>query len=204
MKKLMMIPGPTPVDQSILNALSKDTVSHLDPEFVKILKETLEDLKTVVMTEKGQPFIIPGTGTLGMEVAIVNSLKKGDRLLVISHGFFGDRFVEIAQCYGIEVEVLASEWGKIVEVEEIAQKLKEKKFDAITLSHVDTSTGVCTPLKEVGEILEQFPETVFIVDGVCATGGIEERMDDWGIDILFTGNQKAFGVPPGLANAIFN
>ena len=101
-KKLMMIPGPTPVDQSILDALSKDTVSHLDPEFVKILKETLEDLKTVVMTKKGQPFIIPGTGTLGMEVAIVNSLKKGDRLLVVSHGFFGDRFVEIAQCYGIK------------------------------------------------------------------------------------------------------
>jgi len=204
MKKLMMIPGPTPVDQSILDALSKDTISHLDPEFVKTLKETLEDLKTVVTTEKGQPFIIPGTGTLGMEVAIVNSLKKGDRLLVISHGFFGDRFVEIAQCYGIEVEVLASEWGKIVKVEEIAQKLKEKKFDAITLSHVDTSTGVCTPLEEVGEILKQFPETIFIVDGVCATGGIEERMDDWGIDILFAGNQKAFGIPPGLANLVFS
>jgi len=103
-----------------------------------------------------------------MEVAIVNSLKKGDRLLVISHGFFGDRFVEIAQCYGIEVEVLTSEWGKIVEIGEIARKLKEKKFDAITLSHVDTSTGVCVPLKEVGEILKQFPETIFIVDGVCA------------------------------------
>jgi len=203
-KKLMMIPGPTPVDRSILEALSKETVSHLDPEFVKILKETLGGLKTVVMTEKGQPFIIPGTGTLGMEVAIVNSLKKGDRLLVVSHGFFGDRFVEIAQCYDIEVEVLASEWGKIVETEEISQKLKEKKFDAITLSHVDTSTGVCAPLKEVREILKQFPETVFIVDGVCATGGIEERMDDWGIDILFTGNQKALGVPPGLTNAVFS
>jgi len=200
----MMIPGPTPVDQSVLNALSKDTVSHLDPEFVKILKETLEDLKTVVMTKKGQPFIIPGTGTLGMEVAIVNSLKKGDRLLVVSHGFFGNRFIDIAQCYGIEVEVLASEWGKIVNTEEILHKLKEKKFDAITLSHVDTSTGVCAPLEEVGKILKQFPETVFIVDGVCATGGIEERMDDWGIDILFTGNQKAFGVPPGLTNAVFS
>lgn len=203
-KKLMMIPGPTPVDRSILEALSKDTVSHLDPAFVKILKETLEDLKTVVMTKKGQPFIIPGTGTLGMEVAIVNSLKKGNRLLVVSNGFFGDRFIEIAKCHDIEVEVLSSEWGKVVKVEEIVRKLKEKKFDAITLSHVDTSTGVCAPLKEVGEILPQFPETLFIVDGVCATGGIEERMDDWGIDILFTGNQKAFGVPPGLTNAVFS
>jgi len=204
MKKLMMIPGPTPVDQSILNALSKDTVSHLDPELVKTLKETLNDLKAVVMTEKGQPFIIPGTGTLGMEVAIVNSLKKGDRLLVVSHGFFGDRFVDIARGYGIVVEILASEWGKIMEVEKIAQKLKEKSFSAITVTHVDTSTGVCAPLEEIAEVIKRFPETLFIVDAVCATGGIEERMDDWGVDIVFTGNQKALGVPPGLANLVFS
>lgn len=203
-KKLMMIPGPTPVDQSILDALSKETVSHLDPELVKTLKETLEDLKTVVMTEQGQPFIIPGTGTLAMETALVNTLKKGDRLLVISHGFFGDRFVEIARAYDFEVEVLASQWGKIVEVEKITQKLKEKKFSAVTLTHVDTSTGVCAPLREVGEILKKFPKALFIVDGVCAMAGIEERMDDWGIDILFAGNQKAIGVPPGLANLVFS
>ncbi|HEC92775.1 MAG TPA: alanine--glyoxylate aminotransferase family protein, partial [Candidatus Atribacteria bacterium] len=153
---------------------------------------------------KGQPFTIPGTGTLAMETALVNSLKSGDRLLVISHGFFGDRFAEIAQNYGFEVEVLASEWGKVVEVERIAQKLKEKRFSAITLTHVDTSTGVCAPVKEVSEVVKKFPETLFIVDGVCATGGIEERMDDWGIDILFAGNQKAIGVPPGLANLVFS
>jgi len=203
-KKLMMIPGPTPVEQSVLDALSKETVSHLDPELVKTLKETLEDLKAVVMTENGQPFIIPGTGTLAMETTLVNSLKKGDRLLVISHGYFGDRFVEIAQGYGFEVEILASQWGKIVEVGEIAQKLKEKKYSAVTLTHVDTSTGVCAPLKDVGEVLKKFPETLFIVDGVCATGGIEERMDDWGIDVLFAGNQKAIGVPPGLANLVYS
>lgn len=203
-KKLMMIPGPTPVDQSVLDALSKETVSHLDPSLVKTLKETLNDLKAVVMTEKGQPFTIPGTGTLGMEAALVNSLKKGDRLLVVSHGYFGDRFVEIARGYGIEVEVLASEWGKIVEVEKIAQKLKEKSFSAITVTHVDTSTGVCAPLEEVGEVMKRFPETLFIVDAVCATGGIEERMDDWGVDIVFAGNQKALGVPPGLANLVFS
>ena len=200
----MMIPGPTPVDQSILDALSKETVSHLDPELVKTLKETLKYLKTVVMSEKGQPFIIPGTGTLGMEAAIVNSLKKGDRLLVVSHGFFGDRFAEIARGYGIEVEVLASEWGKIVEVEKIAQKLKEKSFSAITVTHVDTSTGVCAPLEEAAEVIKRFPETLFIVDAVCAAGGIEERMDDWCVDIIFAGNQKAFGVPPGLANLVFS
>jgi len=203
-KVLMMIPGPTPVDKSILEALSRETISHLDPELVKTLKETLNYLKKIVGCNSGEAFIMPGTGTLGMEVALVNSLKKGDKLLVVSHGFFGDRFVEIARVFGIEVEVLTCQWGKIVEVEKIAQKLKEKNFDAITITHVDTSTGVCAPLQEIGEVLKEFPNTQYIVDGVCATGGVEERMDDWGIDVLFTGNQKAIGVPPGLANAVFN
>jgi len=203
-KVLLMIPGPTPVDQSILNALSKETVSHLDPQLVGTLEEVLRDLKTIVMTEKGQSFTIPGTGTLAMEMALVNSLKKGEPLLVVSHGYFGDRFVEIAQAHGFQVEILASEWGKIVEIEEINRKLREKKFSAITITHVDTSTGVCAPLKEISEVVKNYPETLFIVDGVCATGGIEERMDDWGIDILFNGSQKAFGVPPGLANLVFS
>jgi aspartate aminotransferase-like enzyme len=91
-----------------------------------------------------------------------------------------------------------------VEVEKIAQKLKEKSFSAITVTHVDTSTGVCAPLEEVAEVIKRFPETLFIVDAVCATGGIEERMDDWGVDIVFAGNQKALGVPPGLANLVFS
>ncbi|GAB4114961.1 MAG: alanine--glyoxylate aminotransferase family protein [Candidatus Caldatribacteriota bacterium] len=203
-QKLLMIPGPTPVDRSILNALSKETVSHQDPQLVGTLAEVLKDLNTIVMTKKGQSFTVPGTGTLAMEMALVNSLKEGDPLLVVSHGYFGDRFVEIGQTHGFQVEVLASEWGKIVEIEEIARKLKEKRFSAITITHVDTSTGVCAPLKEISEVVKNFPETLFIVDGVCATGGIEERMDDWGIDILFCGNQKAFGAPPGLANLIFS
>jgi len=203
-KVLMMIPGPTPVDKSILEALSRETISHLDPELVNTLKQTLNYLKTIVGCSNGQAFTLPGTGTLGMEIALVNSLKKRDKLLVVSHGFFGDRFAEIARVFGIDVEVITCQWGKIVEVEKIAQKLKEKNFDAITITHIDTSTGVCAPLQQIGEMLKEFPNTQYIVDGVCATGGVEERMDDWGIDVLFTGNQKAIGVPPGLTNAVFN
>jgi len=203
-KVLMMIPGPTPVDKRILEALSRETISHLDPELVKILKETLHHLKVLVGCSTGEAFTLPGTGTLGMEIALLNSLKKGDKLLVVSHGFFGDRFAEIAQVFDIEVEVLTCPWGEIVGIDKIAGKLKEKKFDAITVTHIDTSTGVCAPLKEIGNILKEHPDTQYIVDGVCATGGVEERMDDWGIDILFTGNQKAIGVPPGLTNVVFN
>ncbi|MDU5082302.1 MAG: alanine--glyoxylate aminotransferase family protein, partial [Bacillota bacterium] len=128
-----------------------------------------------------------------------NTLKSGDNLLIVSNGFFGDRFIDLAERKGINVDVISSEWGKIVPVKDIEAKLSEKKYDAITVTHVDTSTGVCAPIKEIGEMMKKFPETMYIVDGVCATAAEPEYVDDMNIDILITGSQKAFGVAPGLA-----
>lgn len=196
-KKLLMIPGPSPVARSIQDEMGRETVSFLAPEFVNDTKETLEGLKRIVRTE-GKVFVVAGTGTLGMEIAIVNSLKRGDNLLIVSHGYFGDRFAEISERKGINVDIIRSKWGEIVALEEIEAKLKSKKYQAVTVTHVDTSTGVMAPIKEIGEIVRKFEDTLFIVDGVCATGAIEEKLDDWGIDMILTGSQKAFGMPPGL------
>jgi len=135
---------------------------------------------------------------MGMEMAIANTTKKGDNVLIVSHGFFGDRFIELCERKGLNVDILSSEWGKIVPVEKIREKLGEKKYAAMTVTHVDTSTGVCAPVAEIGKMMKEFPETIYIVDGVCATAAEPEYVDDMGIDILFTGSQKAFGVPPGL------
>jgi len=197
MKKLLMIPGPSPVARTILDEMGRETVSFLAPEFVEDTKEVLRDLKEMWGTE-GKVFVIAGTGTLGMEAAIVNTVKRGDNLLVISHGYFGERFVELSERKGINVDVLRCKWGQIVPLEEIEAKLKSKKYQAVTVTHVDTSTGVLAPVKEIGEIVKKFEDTLLIVDGVCATGAIEEKVDEWGIDILLTGSQKAFGMPPGL------
>lgn len=197
-RKLVMIPGPTPVTRSIQNQMGRETVAFGDPDFVKDYKELVSDLKTMWRTE-GEVFVVAGTGTMAMEMAVSNTLKKGDAILIVSHGFFGDRFIEICERKGLDVDVLSSEWGTIVPVEKIEQKLKEKQYRALTVSHVDTSTGVRAPIEEIGTMAKKFDDLIYIVDGVCATAGETEYVDEMNIDILFTGTQKAFGVPPGLA-----
>ncbi|MBS3977139.1 MAG: alanine--glyoxylate aminotransferase family protein [Syntrophomonadaceae bacterium] len=197
-KRLVMIPGPTPVVRSIQDQMGRETAAFGDPAFVKDFKELLADLKGLWQTS-GEVFVVAGTGTLAMEMAIANTTKRGDNVLIVSHGFFGDRFIELCERKGLVVDVLASEWGKIVPVAEIEAKLKSKNYQVLTVTHVDTSTGVCAPIAEIGEMVRQFPGLIYIVDGVCATAGEPEEVDAMNIDILFTASQKAFGVAPGLA-----
>jgi aspartate aminotransferase-like enzyme len=178
--------------------MGREVAAFGDPEFIKDFKELIEDLKLMLKTS-GEVFVVAGTGTMGMEMAISNTTKRGDNILIVSHGFFGDRFIDICQRKGLNVDVISSEWGKIVPVCEIEKKLSEKNYAAVTVTHVDTSTGVCAPVAEIGKIVKKFKDTLYIVDGVCATAGEPEYMDEMGIDVLFTGTQKAFGVAPGLA-----
>ncbi len=197
-EKLLLIPGPTPVHPQILNALSQPTISHVSPVFVAELKEALANLKQIVFCESGESFIIAGAGTLAMEMALLNTITNQERILVLSQGFFGRRMEKIAQSFGLGCDVLLSEKGKAVEPEVLHERISRSEYAAAVATHVDTATGVCAPIDEYARIIREF-KTFFIVDGVCATGGIEERMDDWGVDIILTAAQKCFGVPPGLA-----
>ncbi|MCD5415440.1 MAG: alanine--glyoxylate aminotransferase family protein [Clostridiales bacterium] len=197
-KKLVMIPGPTPVTESIMLEMGRATCAFKDAEFTADYKKLVNDLKKMLKTE-GECFVVAGTGTMAMEMAVANVTKKGDNILIVSHGYFGDRFIDLCERKGLNVDVLANEWGKTVPVEDIESKLKEKDYVAITVTHVDTSTGVCAPIKEIGEIVKKFKNTMLIVDGVCATAGEREYIDEMGIDVLLASSQKAFGVSPGLA-----
>ncbi len=197
-EKLLMIPGPSPVHPRILNSLSLPTVSHVSPELVEELKKGLDNLKKVVFCEKGEAFIVSGAGTLAMEMAVLNIIKKGEKFLVLSQGYFGQRMVQIAESFGLDCDLIESEWGKAVLPAELEAKLSEEEYEAVVSTHVDTCTGACAPIKDYAGVLKG-RGVHFIVDGVCATGGIEERMDDWGIDVILTAAQKCFGAPPGLA-----
>ena len=196
-KKMVMIPGPTPVVRSIQNEMGREIMAFGDPRFVKDFKEVIDELRALFSCN-GKNFVVAGTGTLAMEMAVSNSTKRGDNILIISHGFFGDRFIDICERKGLNTDVIQAEWGKTVPVTEIESKLNEKKYAAITVTHVDTSTGVAADVNAIGNMLKKFPDTIYIVDGVCATAGEYENMEEMNIDILFTGSQKAFGVCPGL------
>jgi len=200
---LTMIPGPTPVHPRILAALARPTVYHVAPAFVKEFRDALDAFRGLCQSASGQPFVVSGAGTLAMEMALINVVSPGEKVLVISHGYFGDRYAELAAAFGISCDVLRSEWGRAVPPEEVAAKLAAGSYAAVTITHVDTSTGTASPVEDYARLLRGRDELV-ILDGVCATGGIDEPFDRWGIDVLLTAAQKAIGAPPGLALCLFS
>lgn len=200
---LTMIPGPTPVHRRILDRLAEPTVSHLFPAFLDDYRETLKNFRTIMRSNSAQPFIFAGGGTLAMEMALVNTVSEEERVLIISHGYFGERFEQVAESLGIPNSMLEAEWGEMVTPEALERHLKDNHYAAVTITHVDTSTGTCSPAAEYCEVLKGRDELV-ILDGVCASAGIDERFDDWGVDVLLTAPQKAFGAPPGLAMCLFS
>jgi len=202
MSKLLLIPGPTPVVPRILSALAEPTVSHVGPEMAAEFGAALEDLKKIVFCAEGQPVLVAGAGTLAMEIALLNVAGRGERVLVVSQGYFGDRMAEISRCFGFETDVLAAPWGRGVPADELAARLDAAPCDVVCATHVDTSTGACAPIEDYAGVLAG-RGILCILDGVCATGGLEERMDEWGIDVVLTAAQKCFGVPPGLAIDVF-
>jgi alanine-glyoxylate transaminase / serine-glyoxylate transaminase / serine-pyruvate transaminase len=207
-KEMLLIPGPTPVVDSIYDALGGETRSHTDARFAAVYRSALEKTREMLKTD-GEVFVISGSGTLGMEMALLNTVAPGERILVISHGFFGDRFIKLGQAFGIEADVLQAEWGKQVSPEELEERLAAGHYKAVTITHADTSTGVAANLEILVPIIKKHGALV-ILDGVCATAAMEEDMSksygnpDAKIDVILTGSQKAIGVPPGLAIVAFN
>jgi len=134
---------------------------------------------------------------------LVNTVGRDDRALILSQGYFGDRLAQICQAFGLAFDLLASPWGWAVAAEDLEKKLTQADYGVVVATHVDTATGACAPVKDYARVLRG-RGILFIVDGVCATGGIEERMDDWEMDVVLTAAQKCFGAPPGLAIAVFS
>lgn len=207
-EEMLLIPGPTPVVDSIYDAMASETRGHTDPRFVEIYKRSIERTREMFKTD-GEVFVIAGSGTIGMEMALVNTVGAGERILVISHGYFGDRFIQLGKAFGIEIDVLQAEWGQQVATEEVERQLSEHTYKAVTITHADTSTGVAADLDSLVPIVKKHGALV-ILDGVCATAAMEEDMSkEYGgagytIDVVLTGSQKAIGVPPGLAIVAFN
>jgi alanine-glyoxylate transaminase/serine-glyoxylate transaminase/serine-pyruvate transaminase len=197
-RKLLMIPGPIEFEPEVLRALGMATTSHVAPNFIEVFGKSIELMREVWMAPTGQPFIVAGSGTLAMDMAVANLIEKGDHVLVISNGYFGDRFKDILNCYGAKTTILEAPVGDVVPLDKINKELSSKKYKAITITHVDTSTSVLVDPEPIAKLAQKY-NVLSILDGVCSVAGEEIKQDEWGIDIVLTASQKAIGVPPGLA-----
>lgn len=197
-RKLLMIPGPIEFEPEVLQAMGIPTQSHVAPDFIETFGNSLELMREVWKSPKGQPIIVAGTGTLAMDMAAANLVEQGDRVLVISTGYFGHRFKDIMDRYGADTTILEAPTGEVVSLEAIEKRLKTQQYKALTITHVDTSTGVLVDPEPIAQLAKKY-NTLSILDGVCSVAGEEIRQDEWGLDVVLTGSQKAIGVPPGLA-----
>jgi aspartate aminotransferase-like enzyme len=204
-KQLLMIPGPTPVPQSVLLAGATPMINHRGPEFAEALEEVTEALKRVFQT-RHHVFVLTGSGTGGLEAAIVNTLSPGDAVLSVSIGVFGDRFASIAKTFGVKVESLDFEWGTAADPERIRARLaadKKKEIKAVMVTHNETSTGVANDLAEIGPIVREHG-ALLLVDGISSLVAMDCQTDAWCLDLVVAGSQKAFMIPPGLVFIAMN
>jgi len=197
-RTLLMIPGPIEFEPAVLSALGAPTTSHLAPNFIEAFGQALERTRVLFQCPGGQPFVLAGTGTLGMDSACANLVEHGDAALVVNTGYFGDRIGDILERYGAQVTHVRSAPGGRPSIDEVEQALKNRAYKVMTITHVDTSTGVLADVQGLAALAPRYGALV-MVDGVCSVAGEDLRMKEWGVDVAFTASQKAVGVPPGLA-----
>jgi alanine-glyoxylate transaminase/serine-glyoxylate transaminase/serine-pyruvate transaminase len=197
-------PGPSDVSPEVLKAMSVATLGHLDSEFIKIMDETQAMLREVFQTENRMTIPISGTGSSGMETLVANLIEPQDKVLVVKNGVFGERTADEVSRFGAEVVPINLEWGTTVTPDEVREVFSKNSCQALFLVHAETSTGALQQhMREIGEIVHQ-NNALFLVDTVTSLGGTEVKIDDWGIDAVFSGTQKCLSVPPGLSPITLN
>lgn len=198
-KQLLMIPGPTPVPQSILLAGAMPMINHRGPEFKAALDDCTQGLKRIFRTSH-EVFILTASGTGGLEAAVVNTLSPGDKVLSVSIGVFGQRFATIASTYGAAVEAMDFEMGLAADPAKVRARLQadaKKEIKAVLVTQNETSTGVRNDLQALGEVVHEHG-ALLLVDGISSVLAMDCQMDAWHVDVLVAGSQKAFMIPPGL------
>jgi aspartate aminotransferase-like enzyme len=199
MKKYLLTPGPTELPSRVLLAMAHPIIHHRAPEFLPVLEQAREGLKWLFKT-KNEVLILASSGTGAMEGAVTNFLSKGDKAITVNAGKFGERWGQICKAYGVEADVINVEWGQAVDPEKIKEELKKHPdTKAVYFQATETSTGVVHPVKEIAKIVHDNSNAMVVVDGITGVGVFDLPMDEWGIDILLTGSQKALMLPPGLA-----
>lgn len=199
-QQYLLLPGPTPVPTSVLRALSKPMINHRGPEFKELMEAVTAGVKKVYQTQN-EVVTFPAAGTGAMEAAVVNFISPGDKVLAISIGVFGDRFAKIAAEFGADVHKLEFPWGQKADpemVRDVIAQDKAHRIKVVLVTHNETSTGVVNDIKAIKSALGNHP-ALLMVDAVSGLGAMEFLTDEWGLDVVVSGSQKAFMLPPGLS-----
>ena len=198
-ERLLLGAGPSNVSPRVIRAMTLPLMGYLDPTFLKVMDEVTELLRQVFRTSNEFTLPVSGTGTSGMEAALINMLEPGDTAVVGTHGLFGQRIADIAARCGAKVVTVAAEWGQTLDPLAVEQALKDAgQVKLLAIVHIETSTGVVQPLAPLAE-LAHGSNALFLVDAVTSLGGVDLRVDEWGIDICYSATQKCVGSPPGLS-----
>ena len=200
-KLTLMIPGPTPVPETVLKAMGRHPIGHRSGEFQAIVRRTTEQLKWLHQTTS-DVLVITGSGTAAMEAGIINTLSRGDKVLCGDNGKFGERWVKVARAYGLDVEVIKAEWGQPLDPEAFRSALEAdsaKAIKAVILTHSETSTGVINDLESIARHVKAHGTALTLADCVTSLGATNVPMDEWGLDVVASGAQKGYMLPPGLS-----
>ncbi len=196
--RLLLGPGPSNVPPRVLQALGTPLVGHLDPQFVRLMNEIQDLLRYAWQTKNPMTIPVSGTGSAAMEASLANLVEPGDVVLVGVNGYFGERLVDMATRYGAEVRRLEKPWGEVFDLQELQQTLETHKPKILALVHAETSTGACQPLNGVADLCRT-NNCLLLVDTVTSLGGVPLFIDEWGIDVAYSGSQKCLSCPPGIA-----
>ena len=196
--RTLMGPGPLDIHPRVYQALASPVIGHLDPAYSEVLDSISEHLRNVFRTKNALTHASPGTGTSGMEICISNLIEPGDRVLVCSNGYFGDRLQQVAESQSADITRIEGEWGNPIDPARIEDVLRSGQFKLMTLVHAETSTGVLQPMDDIAQLAKEHG-VMIVLDTVTSLGGVDVRIDDWGIDAAYSCSQKCLGSPSGLA-----
>ena len=201
--RTLMGPGPLNIRPRVYQALSSPVIGHLDPAYLKVLDQVAELLKMVFRTKNRLTIAAPGTGTSGMEACVANLIEPNDPVLVCVHGYFGDRIRQMAERQEAKITVLEGEWGKPTDPELVEKALKKNRYKVIGLVHAETSTGVLQPMQDIVRLAKEHG-VMILLDTVTSLGGVDVRIDEWGVDAAYACSQKCIGCAAGLSPVTFS
>lgn len=201
--RMLMGPGPSDVSPRVLGAMSTPLIGHLDPEFVTIMDEIKEMARATFLTDNDMTFVVSAPGSAGMETSLANLLEPGDDAVICIHGAFGLRMADIAERCGAKVHKVEAEWGTPIDPEDVRVTLENCTPKLLAIVHAETSTGVLQPLEKISKMVHE-AGALLVVDAVTSYCGTELKVDEWGIDAIYSGTQKCLSAPPGLSPVSFS